>query len=230
MLNRFFKVASLASALAFLVSVSSASAAMVTLNEAALDSIFSQASFATTPIDIRFDPVTTLVAPNLLDISTGSLELAQLASSTTAPVIPMAFVDSFDGNPSGGTIGLGRIGGPGIAVNSGFAANPVDGPSLLAHEIGHNLGLHHVTGTTVQDLANLMYPVDNGQTLLTTAQVAIIMASNLVQRDLSGYFLEIQPILVSAVAPVPLPAGGLLLISALGMLAFFRRRSAVVPG
>jgi hypothetical protein len=77
-----------------------ASAATVTLHEAEMDAIFSQASFGANAIDIRYLATQTRVAPDLLDVS--SVDITEFTNlvpfNAFAPTVVMAFIDSFDGN------------------------------------------------------------------------------------------------------------------------------------
>jgi hypothetical protein len=216
-----------------------ADAATVTTNEAGLDLVYSQQSFldAGAPIDIRYDPVQTIINPNLLKIN-DSVGLSSLFSSamSSSPTVNMFFVDTIDwcGTTNSAIVGCALVGGNDIVVESGFAAGS-HGTEVMAHELGHNLGLEHTDGS------GLMGPKINGNTTLSADEVATILLSQLVQTDASGdRFIEIAPILISAtvisgdpeipVAAVaaPLPPGLVLFVSGLGLM-FGRLRRRGVP-
>ena len=198
-----------------------AQAAVVTTNESGMDDIFSQPSFGTHTIDIRFTPTFTLrVDPSLLRIDDDA-ELSALfdMAPSASPIANMFFVDAinFCGGVSGPSIiGCGNQPGNRLAVESGVAASS-NGAALNAHELGHNLGLSHV-GTSG---TNLMNPFGFGNTTLDASQVNTILMSGLVQTDANGRFIQITPILVSA---VPVPATLPLALSALSVLGLIGRR------
>ena len=204
------------------------SAATVTTNESTLDAIFSQALFGNRTIDIRFDPTVSIVNSSLLTIG-NSTQLDALfgLAPKLSPTVNLFFVDnlSFCGDTSDtNLIGCGDISGNRIVVKSGSAAGG-NGGALIAHELGHNLGLDHIfpdSGT------NLMNATISGNTSLEQTQVDTILSSPLIQLAGTQRFINITPILITAVATVPLPAGLLLFLSALlvmGFLAAQRRRS-----
>ena len=205
---------------------STANAAMITsdiLHEAALDAIFSQASFGTHPIDIRFDPLVHLtVATNLLDLNTDT-ELVTLFNlgPSAQPRTNLFFVNSITscGGASGNIIGCAATPGNVLAVQATFADRS-DGAALIAHELGHNLGLDHVV-----DRGNLMNPIFTDATNLTLTQVTTMLASDLVQFDAVAQqrFIRITPIVISA---IPLPISLPLFLSALIALGVRPRRSS----
>ena len=205
----------------------SAHAGVAVFNEAELDKIYSQPPVLdATKIDIRFNPVVTLDQPSLLTINTETQLEALFGLGGDAPTINLFFVDAL--NECGGetlpqAIGCGETDGNHIAVESSFAAkagsggNPGLGSVLIAHELGHNLGLPHVS-----DASNLMNATLNGSWTLTQAQVDAILVSNQVQTDLNGArFVSITPFAV-----VPEPATMLFAsVGALWAVQLVRRRA-----
>ena len=218
--------AALATLAGLVCAVSTASAASITsdmLHEAALDAIFSQASFGTRPIDIRFDALAHLtVATNLLDLNTEA-ELVTLFNLglSAQPTTNLFFVNSIGscGGAGGNIIGCAATPGNVLAVQATFAKRS-DSAALIAHELGHNLGLDHLV-----ERSNLMNPIFTGATNLTLVQVTTMLASSLVQFDAvtQQRFIRITPILISA---IPLPTSLPLLLSALIALSVRRRRDS----
>ncbi len=183
-----------------LLIVSHAKAGFITTDEAALDAIFSQSSFANIPIDIRIGASSELVFPNLLDITTDA-EVNQLFNLHIggANIVNFYFVDTVDacGGFNTGIVGCGEFPGNDFVVESVFAAGSF-GSEILAHELAHNLGLDHRTG-------GLMNPSLNSDTTLTDQEVATIRASSLVQTDGLSFWININPVLIVATASTPLP-------------------------
>lgn len=186
-----------------------ANAAVVTEDVAALDQIFSQAPVLDRmPIDIRFAPAITLNQPTLrrLDTEEQINTLFDLGGDANPHQVNLFFVDAINecnGETLPQAIGCGQEPGRDIAVESKFASqlgtpgSPGLGAVLIAHELGHTLGLPHFTGAT----PNLMDATLNGEWVLNGDQVATILTSNLVQQDQSGArFISIQPF---AVVPEP---------------------------
>ena len=195
------------------------SGAYVTIDEAGLDAIYGQAG-----IDVRVLATQTLVNPAFLDIDTSAESFGLLNTAGAGPVIDMFYVDSVSacGTTTGapGIVGCGWIDRPGLYIESGFADSGF-GNELIAHEIGHNLGLGHTA-----DGSGLMGAFLNGETTLSAAEIAIILGSGLVQTDVTGQlYIEIAPWLVTdQINVVPLPASGLMLILGAGALGALRRR------
>ena len=195
-------------------------AGFITTNESALDSIFSQSSFGNLPIDIRIGTATEIVFQSLLDI-TSSAEISQLFGLHVglANIVNFYFVDTISacGSSTGaGIVGCGETPGNDFVIESSFAASGFGG-ELLAHELGHNLGLGHLNGNF------LMNPSLNNQTTLTASEVTAIRNSPLVQTDGQDFWININPVLIVAEAAkptlVPEPSILLLFIIALGWMS-----------
>ncbi len=204
-----------------------AQAAYVTIDEAGLDAIFSQASFGSRTVDIRIGSVSQIVAPNLLDITTDA-EISQLFGLHVGSAfdVNFYFVDTISacGGLNPNIIGCGELPGNDFVVESDFAAGPT-GAQLLAHELGHNLGLAHVDQSLTERLMN---PFLFGGTLLSAGEVAQLLLSPLVRTDLNGQrYININPVLIIASVRnnVPEPASLGLLFGALLAAGLGTRRA-----
>jgi len=185
-----------------LLTVSHAKAGFITTNEFALDTIFSQASFGNMPIDIRIGTASELIFPSLLDI-TSDAEVNQLFNMHAGGlnVVNFYFIDTISacgGFIITGIVGCGEFFGNDFVVESSFAASGFGG-ELLAHELGHNLGLDHLSGNF------LMNGSLNNRTTLTTQEVSAIHRSSLVQTNGQNFWIDINPVLIVAAASTPLP-------------------------
>lgn len=173
-------------------------ATIVTTNEAVMDQIYSQTSFGTQPIDIRFNATQVIDDASLLHIdSQGKLDHLFMLDASTDKQLSVFFVDgiTFCAGSSHLVIGCGQIGGKDFAVDASFAAGALGG-DLLSHELGHNLGLPHIGA----DAPNLMNAILTGNRTLTAEQVAEIMTSPWVQFDGTQRFVAITPF---SVVPEP---------------------------
>ena len=180
---------------------SQAKSAFITTNESDLDAIFSQSSFGLMPIDIRIGLASELVLPDLLDITTDA-EVNQLFDMHIGGinVVNFYFIDTISacgGSISSGIVGCGEFFGNDFVVESSFAAGSFGG-ELLAHELGHNLGLDHRSG-------GLMNSSLNNSTTLNDTEVSNIHRNRLVQTDGQNFWIDINPVLIVASASIPLP-------------------------
>ena len=183
--------------------------AFITTQEAGLNAVFSQASFGLNPINIIVESSLELVMASFLDLETPAETNSLLAIDVVpSPTINIFYVDTVTGcgaTTSPAVVGCGQVGGNNQVIESSFAAGGF-GAELLAHELGHNLGLPHLAG------ANLMNPTLNNNTTLTPAQVTTIRNSFFSQGTLGNEFIRIQPILVVATATIPEPTSLMLLL------------------
>ncbi len=133
--------------------------ASVVLDVPGTDAIFSQASFGSTPIYIRFDASRVIVAPNLLVIkSEADLSALYKLAPDPAPIVDAFFVDTLDACANVEPLVNGIFAGcaqlPGhLFVEETDLAKEAPA-ALMGHELGHNLNLQH----DLFSAANLMAP------------------------------------------------------------------------
>jgi hypothetical protein len=204
-----------------LLIASHAKAGFITTNELTLDNIFSQTSFGNMPIDIRIGAASELIFPHLLDISSDA-EVIELFNMHVGDqnIVNFYFIDTI--SACGGTIntryvGCGEFPGNDFIVESSFAASS-SGSELLAHELGHNLGLPHLSGRY------LMNPSLNGNTTITQEEVNIIHNSSLVQTNGRDFWININPVLIVAAASTPVPEPSTLMLILLSAGLLFRKK------
>lgn len=224
-------------AVALLAGASAASAGYVTsFDQAVLDDIFSQTSFGGYDIDIRFNAPLSVVAPVVADLSSteefngnNNFSLSWLAGELQVPnfTVALFFVDtiSFCGGPGSNIIGCGSRPGGLIALQSAAAAGS-NGTVLFAHELGHNLGLTHLSVS-----GNLMHPTITGASALSETQVGSFLdlttgasLSSILRDDGGQLYISVTPIAVLAAA-VPEPqTWAMMLAGLLGVAGWARRR------
>jgi len=208
-------------ALAILLSPPIGQAAVVTIDEAGMNAIFSQASFGGTPISIRFNPSRQIVAPDLLVVDDlTELQALYALATDPAPTVVAFFVDQLDacGNVEANTDG--RYNGcaqlPGRFLVEDFHAAELFPSTLMAHEVGHNLNLQHIP------LGLMSFFLPHSPPDLFEDQVATILQSPLVQTDAAGQrFIQITPI---AIIDAPEPSTQMLVSAALGALLIIKTK------
>ena len=197
--------------------------AMVTLPEAAVESIFAQSGFAD-PIDLRIGPTIQYVAPDLLDVDS-SAEFNLLRNNYFGlpnTTVRLFFVDTISWCGDNGNV-AGCANSTIAILDSATAASPTVGDELIAHELGHVFGLEHTSGD------NLMNPtINDGRNALTLVQITELLDDYNVLFDINNKpYVNISPVLVVAAATaVPLPGAALLMLGALLPLGAVRRRRA----
>lgn len=197
-------------------------AAFITIDEAGMNGVFSQATFGANTVDIRIGAITEIIRPDLLDIQTDPQINTLFGLHIGAVnIVNFYFVDVVDSCSGFNTaiVGCGEFPGNDFVVESPFA-NTSFNTELLSHELGHNLGLAHRSG-----LGNLMDGTINNGLDLNAAEVATILASPLIQFDSGQRFIQINPVLiVAAGANVPEPAIFLLMLMGFGLLLAKKRK------
>jgi hypothetical protein len=192
---------------------SSAQAAFITTNEAAMDSIFGVPGLG---IDIQFQAAVSVNGPLTLNSAADEAAIHALAPSAAPNTVFMFFIDTMNWcdvtDPS--VVGCALFPGDKLIVESGFAGG-ANGAELNAHELGHNLNLAHTDPTST----NLMFGTLNGNTNLTAGQMTTILASPLVQGPAGSRYISILPVLVT-----PEPNTFVLFAGGLAALAGRRRR------
>ena len=211
-------------AVAILLSSASAQAGHVTIDAAGMNAIFSQPSFADTPISIRFNPTVQIVAPQLLVINTlADLQALYSLAPDPAPTVDAFFVDQLNAcgivepTNSGHYNGCAQF--PGNFLVEDSTAAELYPAELMGHELGHNLDLGHIPlGLMTSNLG-----FGDGFSLFDF-QVATILQSPLVQTDSTGQrFIEITPI---EIVGTPEPSTLLLLSAALGALLIIKKKKS----
>lgn len=189
--------------------------------EPELDAMYGQASFGTSPVDIRFLPTLTLANSSLLSIDTEAKFNQLSAIGGPVPTVYAFLTDSI--SFCGGAINVGIDGcgqTPGNILTFEYGVDAV----VFAHELGHNLNLAH-DDVSVGNIMGSGSGFDDR--LFTFEQTAEILSSPLVQTDALGRFIQIQ--LYSIVAdepsnPVPEPSTAVLVLAALGAIGLSARR------
>ena len=224
-------------AVALLAGASVASAGYVTsFDQAVLDDIFSQTSFGGYDVDIRFNAPLSVVAPVVADLSSteefngnNDFSLSWLAGELQVPnfTVALFFVDtiSFCGGPGSNIIGCGSRPGGLIALQSAAAAGN-NGTVLFAHELGHNLGLTHLSVS-----GNLMHPTITGASALNETQVGSFLdlttgasLSSILRDDGGQLYISVTPIAVLAAAGPEPQTWAMMLAGLLGVAGWARRR------
>ena len=192
---------------------STAFGAFVTTHETEIEAIYAGVGGG---IDVRYGPTTFLNDPSYLTLSSEAKVLALLdLPAPASPTINLFFVDtlSWCGVADPGFYGCATTPGHNVFVESVFTASAL-GDELVAHEIGHNLGLGHVS-----DPARLMDPSIAGGTTLTASEITTILSSPLIQND-GVDFIYINPILVT-------PEPGTFALLSLGIVGLIAQRRRV---
>lgn len=223
----------------------SAHAAKVTLHEAEVDAIFAQEGFGENAIDIRYGESQVLADADFLEVffafgggpgsaATTFDRLVERSLGQDSSVIYIYFVDRLEVEFGSGS---GRTDLAGLAVQNTIvvrsededAAEPnpqggadgIQGARLLAHEIGHVLGLRHCNEVDFATLCPDAFSPDRPQNLMdattgnpfipySTAlgqtQIDFLFSPNnipvnrfgFIKNDGDGNYVEVVPVLVTA--------------------------------
>jgi hypothetical protein len=212
---RLYRLAILTAFFVVPFAVGLADAAFVTLKESEMDDIFGQASFGANPIDVRYLPTITHNDPNLLNIDTSSKRIALFNLFSSSSVHFAYYVDSVDwcGSFNTGIVGCGDQPGDDYVIESGYASGS-NGAELMGHELAHNLALAHHPAPVNDNLMDAVVgsaPGPPATTTLTVAQANVILGRPSIKTDVSGKYVEVQPVLI-----IPEPTT---LVLALGFLS-----------
>jgi len=187
--------------LLFFMGSASVSASVIDTAEEGVNALMSQ-----TLIDVRFLD-NAEVKNTDYQVIDDEVELFSLFDSFQSDsIINLFFVDEINacsGEFSGFT---------GCSVNNSIAVTNVGSfqAELNTHELGHILSLDHL-----DEPNNIMRLLDFGNTLFNDDQIDAMLSSDFVQVDSDGFFVEVKPILVSA---IPLPPSIFMFLSGIFML------------